>query len=146
MRPVLQVPGRQVRAKDKVSESSTLTLLERTSSIYFSNGTAIDIAKVEGGGRYKHIMRHIQAPHVPAFSPETPGLRYPGEEIAQSSQLLRMQRTLPLPSFLHKAFDRWLVRQKEGGRVSVSPGSQLPIRPGQIAYLVGRVAFEASFL
>ncbi len=32
-------------------------LLQSTASIYFSNGTAVDIAKIEGGPAYKQMMR-----------------------------------------------------------------------------------------
>ena len=38
---------------------SMLILIWRTSSIYFFNRTAIDVAKIESSEHYKHIMHHI---------------------------------------------------------------------------------------
>lgn len=74
---------------------------------------AIDIAKIEDSGRYKHVMRHIQSPDVTAMHLQKPGLRYPGDEVAQSSLLLRVRYTLSLPPFLDKALNRWQHQSPE---------------------------------
>ena len=51
-----------VLAKISRLPPSILTFSPRTCSIYFANGSAVDVAKIEGNARYQEAMRHIAAP------------------------------------------------------------------------------------
>ena len=68
-----------------------LILFSRTCSVYFANGTVVDVAKVEGSFRYKNVMRHIQA---------TDAHYSPGEPPNPNPLLSRLQHQWPFSSFL----------------------------------------------
>ncbi len=75
-----------------------LTLSLRTCSVYFANGSAIDVAKIEGSTSYEAAMRHIQATDE-VYHPETP--------VALDTFLLRLQHYLPTRPFLRSALNIW---------------------------------------
>ena len=58
-------------------------------------------------------MRHVHATDVTSVDPESSEFTYPGKGGTQSSFLLRMQHSLPLPFFLRKALNRWQYRSPE---------------------------------
>lgn len=113
-----------------------LTLLFRTSSIYYANGSALDIAKIEGSRRYKHVMRHVQATDVASVHEEMPEFTYLSKAVTRSSFLSRMQHSLPLPSFLHKALSRWQYQPLD---ITALEGMLLALKVATESYLGGPV-------
>lgn len=81
-----------------------LTLLFRTCSIYFANGSTVDVAKIEGSTRYKYVMRHIQA---------TDRTHHPGKPSTRNPFLSRLHHDLPFPSLLRSALNRWQHRSPD---------------------------------
>ncbi len=77
--------------------STMLTLFFRTCSVYFANGSAVDVAKVESSTRYKNVMLHIQATDV-QYTPSKPPNPNP--------LLSRLQHQWPFSSFMRIPFAR----------------------------------------
>jgi hypothetical protein len=82
------------------AHSTTLTLPSRTCSIYFANGSVVDVAKIEGSLRYKSVMRRLQ-------ETDTNAMQYPGPPPPRNPFLLSLQHHLPLPPLMRNALNRW---------------------------------------
>ena len=82
-------------------------------------------------------MRHIQATDATCMQLEPPKLRNPGEEVAQSPLLLRMQRALPLPLFLHRALNRWQYGSPDA---TAMEAMLLALKVATESYLEGPIA------
>jgi hypothetical protein len=81
-------------------------------------------------------MRHIQATDVTSVHAEIPEFTYPSKGVPRSSFLLRMQHSLPLPSFLHKALSRW---QYQALDITALEGMLIALKVATESYLEGPV-------
>ena len=79
---------------------STYCYSFRTCSIWFENGTSVDVAKIEGSSQYKSTMRNLD--------PVDDSIQFEIGDLLPWYLLPRhLKQYLPLPPRLRKLFDRW---------------------------------------
>ncbi|KAI9747468.1 MAG: hypothetical protein M4579_007460 [Chaenotheca gracillima] len=91
-----------------------------TASIYFNNGTVVDVAKVEGSGHYKTMMRSFGAQEAIDSGAESANSRATSETASFRPMLLRLQDAVSLPQWLKHAWNRWTTRARTGSALNLS--------------------------
>lgn len=96
--------------------------LARTCSIYFANGSAVDVAKIEGSPNYKAIMHHIET---------TSEVHHPGTPEALDFLLQQLQHYLPSAP-LTSALSHWPHQDRD---TNVVKAMLLALKSAAEAYL-----------